>query len=617
MKNSFIDKLKYKFDNMMSQGTIAQVRILFFVTFLFVSISGFILFLLGDGTMAQYIWVSIMHVIDPGTITGDETHNIPFLILMSIVTLCGIFITSILISIITTGFKERLDTLKRGNSRVIEKNHTLILGYSESVHTIIQELINSNSLKYSKDCVVILANEDMEVIKTELAKKVVNLNKIRVICRTGEISDVHMLKQCSIDTAKSIIINSKDDFTTTKTLLAINSYFKEDIQSKITAHAVAPVFTFANYDAICIAGSDYVEPILIEDTISRIIAQTCRQPGLSNVLIQLFSYADDELYFKNFKNLAGKKFSEILNLFDKAIVFGIYRDNKTILAPKFDTVLRKTDELILLAENSDITTPNNKSNPVPTTKEIISTEKLSQSPECILILGINDMLQSILCELDNYFIEGSKIIIADEFVDTKDLSFAKDLKNIDVESVCCDINKKSVLDELLKTHIDHVLLLSDNNCDDSTSDSMTLLKLVHLRDIYDKENKTFNITSEMKNVINQKLAQIARVNDLVIGSNIINLISTQISQNRALSYIFKELLSANGAEIYIRKSSHYIKPNIETDFYTITEIAKSYGEIAVGYKIRFDDTYKIITNPLKSSKIMLTPEDSIIVLSDN
>ncbi len=616
MRKKYGDIIRYKFDNVMAGGTISLVGMLFAVTTIVVIVAGIISFLTGPGTMAENIWASVMHVIDPGTITGDSTEDRSYLLLMSIVTLCGIFITSILISIITTGFKEKLSSLRKGNGKVVESGHTLILGYNENVHTIISELIKANA-NHKKNCIVILTNQDMEEVEAELSKRIASYGTSRIICRTGDISDSHMLMQCGIEDCKSVIVNSQDDFLVTKTMLAINHHLSSLPEGVMRAHVVTTVCKKTNFDAIKIAGGSYVEPILIDDTISRIIAQTCRQPGLSNVLIELFNYERSEIYFEKHSKLKGKTFGEAMLMFKNAIAIGVYRESKIQLNPDKNFVLKADDEIILLSEDDGVAELLSSAPKLNNLSEIASSDTLEKQAESILILGINNMLEQILLELDNYFIEGSKIMIADKSVCVKHLEASKNLRNIDLEILACDINDRTNLETLLEHDFDHVLLLSSDDCDTETSDSMTLLKLIHLRDIAQKRNKNFNITSEMKNTVNQKLAQIAKVNDLVVGSNIVNLISTQISENRQLASVFREILSTDGSEIYLRNTSAYIKTDSEVDFFQVTEIVKNHGEIALGYKQQVGDTYKIVLNPPKSKKITLTDSDHIIVLSSD
>ncbi len=612
-KASFSEKFRYHFDNIMSKGTIALVGILFLITAIVIILAGFIGFLVGGGNIGSNIWISIMHTIDAGTITGTDTGNIGFIILMSVVTLCGLFVTSILIGIITTGFEERLNSLKKGNSKVIEQNHTVILGFNDNIYTIISELCEAN-LNHKNSCVVVLAPEEKELMETAISEQLQDLKTTRVICRTGQITDMHMLKQCSIEQARSIIINEDRDFITTKAILTVNNYFSTTPNNR-GAHIVATVSDNKNYEVAEIAGEGNVELILVQDAVSRIIAQTCRQSGLSNVLIELFDYSGNELYFENFPSLAGKKFKEVVNLFEYSVVFGYKRGDDILLNPDKDSVLKDTDEILLLTEDDGFAKPTAVIPSFDKIDSIIATGVEELRPENILILGTNTKLKKILNELDSYFDKGSKVVIAD--LEEPQEEYSDGFSNMQMSFKACDTTDRVVLDELLSDNFNHVLLLSDDSLDTETADAVILLKLIHLRDISHKTGRLFNITSEMKNTTNQKLAKVAEVNDLIIGSNIVNLILTQISENRDLSTVFKELLHPYGSEIYMRRAANYVKMNTEVDFFTISEIASRHNEIAIGYKLQKGQNFEIVNCPRKSSKVTFGEEDYIIVLASD
>ncbi len=609
--------LRYRFDNLMSKGAVALVGILFLVTLAVVVIAGVLVFLFGQGSILENVWQSVMHVIDAGTITAADTANLPYLILMSIVTLCGIFITSILIGIITTGFEEKLNSLKKGNSMVVEDNHTLVLGFNESIYTILTELITANE-NHKDGCIVILSPEEKEDVETAIAKNIQDFKTTRIICRTGNITDMHMLEQCSIDTCRAIIINEQEDFITTKSILAIVSYLRSNPHLTNPPHIVATITENMNYEAASIAGEGHVELILINDAISRIIAQTCRQPGLSNVLVELFDYDGNELYFESMPTLGGKKFGDILNLFEMATPMGLRRGEKIMLNPDNDLELQKDDDILLLVEDDGMAKPMENAISVPDITPYLSQKTVEPNPETVLILGQNSMLEEILLQLDGYFLSGSKVILADEDLNTDKLhALGEKLLHISLQLVDCDTNRRDNLERLVEGSINHVLLLSSDDCDTDRSDAMTLLKLIHLRDIARKEDRVFNITSELKNITNQRLAKVAEVNDLVVGSNIVNLILTQISENRDLAIVFRELLQQEGSEIYIRNAAHYVKLNQEIDFYTVTEIVKQKNEIALGYKLQRGKSFEIITSPLKSDKLSFSEDDYIIVLAED
>ncbi len=136
MRVTFVDRVRYRFDNFMSRGTIALVAALFAATLGVILAAAAILILLelwrvGNTTgmgLAEAVWQVTMHTIDTGNVAGDSgwsTRTVGFL-----VTLGGIFITSALIGILATGLEGRFAELRRGRSRVLETGHTIILGWS-------------------------------------------------------------------------------------------------------------------------------------------------------------------------------------------------------------------------------------------------------------------------------------------------------------------------------------------------------------------------------------------------------------------------------------------------------------------------------------------------------
>ncbi len=611
-KNSLKERLEYKFDNMMSKGAVVLVGMLFLATAIVVILAGIIIALVrGEGSVGVNIWSSVMHVIDAGTITAADTSDVGFIIIMSIVTLCGLFVTSILIGIITTGFEEKLYNLRKGNSRIIESNHTVILGFNNNTYSLISETIEANE-NHKNGCIVILDDIDKEEMESAIGEVITDFKTTRIICRKGNITDYHMLAKCSLESSRCIIINEDRDLITIKSILAINNYLKRRKLSTNTPHVVATIYDESNYQAAKIIGEEVAEIILVQDAISRIIAQTCRHPGLSDVLIELFDFDGDELYMENFPEVEGKVFRDVLCYFEKATVFGYKRAGKVALNPNKNTVMEKEDELILLVEDDGVAKVSLQQFNFDESLE--SKAELRDSTLTLLIIGANSKMKQIMLELDEFLGKGSKVIVANETIDISLEEVENEFQNIEIIFEICDVNDRKNLERLTEREIEHVLLLSDD-CDNETSDAMTLLRLVHLRDISKIEGKTFSITSEMKDVANQKLAKVAEANDLVVGSNIINLMLTQIAENRSLSDVFQELLRAEGSEIYIREASHYVKLGKEIDFYQVTDILRKRNEIAIGYKKQNGKGFDIITNPKKSDKIIFNSEDGIISLA--
>ena len=147
MKTTFADHLKYRFQNALSKGTPALLGLLGIISLVFIIITTVLVKVTVDGSdipVIEIIWMSLMRTLDPGTMGGDE-GSWPFLLSMLFISVIGIFVLSVLIGIITTGIESSIESLRKGRSNVLEKNHTVILGWNGKIFSILYELIISNN----------------------------------------------------------------------------------------------------------------------------------------------------------------------------------------------------------------------------------------------------------------------------------------------------------------------------------------------------------------------------------------------------------------------------------------------------------------------------------------
>lgn len=614
-KPKFWDRVRYQFDNLMSKGTIALVEVLFIITAIVVLVTGVLGAIVNaDLAAGQSIWQSLMHAIDAGTLAGDSTTNVWYVLLMSLVTICGIFITSILIGIISTGFETKLNDLRKGTSKVIETGHTVVIGFNDSIYTILSELIEAGS-NHKKNCIVVLGDEEKEVMEESIKGNIKDFKTTRVICKSGRVTESYLLERAALENSKSIIINEDDDFLVIKVILATLNYLKSKNAFHNDLHITSMIHDKANLEAAKIAGEGKAEILFFKDAISRIIAHTCRQPGLSIVLTEFFDFGGDEFYFENFPELEGKTFGEVLNFFEISTVIGLQKDGIVMMNPPMDTRISSKDYIIHLAEDDNTSKPKIHTRELDLSVMSDSNNEVARSNRPLLVLGYNNFIPDILAELDNYIEPGTEITVANtEFPDSTENNT---YHNISVVLKQCDIYKRIELEKLIVDSTEDILLLSDLSNDMESADAKTLLLLIQLRDIENKWKREFNITSEMCSVSNQKLAKVANVDDFVVGSTITNLIITQVSENRKLALLFEDLLDADGSELYMKKATRYIKAGVETDFYTITEIARKRNEIAVGYKKVSENGIRVVTNPKKSEKISFQEEDYLIVIAED
>lgn len=615
-KHSWKEKFQYKFDNLMSKGTVSLIGILFGITALVVCIAGVLVALFhdgSDGNVGKSIWMSLMHAIDAGTLAGDE-GNWLFLLVMAIVTICGLFITSMLIGILNTGIEDKMTSLQKGKSLILEKNQVVILGFNEDALNIISELILANE-NQKNEVVVVMDDLDKTTMEDAIHQRIPDTKTTRIICRSGHIDRFSDLSICSLETCRSIILNVSDDSQTIKSILAcVNMLDKSDNKD---AYITAIIHDPENLEAAKIAGRDRAEIIYFKQTIARLMAHASRQPGISTVFTNLLSYDGDEIYVEALPGSEGKTIEEINLSLSKSTVIGIAGQNTSKINPPPDTVVQKGEKLIVIEEDDGVSTLS--SSPAQPNKALlVSASEIKNPPQHTLILGNGELLELVLHELDNYVAPGSTVIAANTDWEGKE-NIAQNiiLKNITLEQKTCDIYHRQTLRELLQGRPSNVMILTDAECDDEKADAHTLLLLLQLSNIADTTGIEFTVASEMRKVENQELARMTRVNDFVVSSNITALMMTQISQNRQQRLFLEDLLDEDGSEFYRKPVSHYVKCGEPVDFYTVTAAAARYGEIAVGYQIVNGSKFKTTCNPQKAEKITFHPEDAIIVIAED
>lgn len=628
MKHTFKQKFRYWFDNFLSKGTIALITGLFLLVMVVVILAAiFVTFLAikppdnEDLSFIEIVYQSFLRTLDPGTMGDDQGWS--FRLIMLFVTLAGVFVLSALISVLNSGLDSKLTQLRKGKSKVIEKNHTVILGWSPKIFTIISELIEANS-NYKNMCVVILGDKDKMEMEEEIKHNISSFRTTKVVCRSGKSVVLKDLEMLSIDQARSIIVLAPDkkdpDAEVIKTVLAI---VNKPRQTDKKFHIVAEIEDLKNANICKMVGKDELEIVQSLDIISKITAQTCRQSGLSQVYMELLVYEGDELYFQEQPELHGKTYKEMLFAYEDSSLFGIKTNTgKTLINPPMDTVFEPGGKVICISEDDDTVLLNGKEYSI--NESIISSEKYERiTQEDTLILGWNRKGKNIVKELDAYIVPNSTITIVANIPEIENIVKQElpKLKRAKISVIEKDTTQRSVLESIGVENRAHIIILSySEDMSPEDADSLSLITLLHLRDIAEKKSIKLSIVSEMLIDENRSLAEVTNADDFIVSDKVISLLLTQISEQKELSEVFSDIFQPEGSEIYIKPITDYVKPNTETDFYNVVEAAARKNETALGYRImEFEKdaakTYGLVINPAKSKKISFSPEDKLIVLA--
>ncbi|HQG70857.1 MAG TPA: hypothetical protein PK237_10510, partial [Rhodoglobus sp.] len=459
-KPTFSERFRYWFDNWMSRGTLALMALLGIATVVLVLVVGVIVAIFRqtpdddpERSFGDILWGNLMRTLDPGTMGGDSGWG--FRIFMLIITIGGLIIVASLIGIISGAFDSKVEELRKGRSKVLEKDHTLILGWNSKVFPIVSEICIANESRRSA-VIVVLADKDKVEMEDELRAMVGKTGKTKIICRTGDPMNLTDLEIANPANARSIILLAGDDSPdpdadVIKTALALTNNPRRKAEKY---HIVGELEDAASLEAATLVGRDEAHWVLGDDLIGRITVQSCRQSGLSVVYSELLDFDGDEIYFTEQPSLYGKTYFDAQLAFVDSTVMGLVKAGSVILNPAADTLYDSGDQLIVIAEDDSairLATPG-----VPDAAAVSTTKALKPKPERTLVLGYNSGLTRMLEELNEYVATGSKVtVLAD--VDKPD--FPK-FDNLTIEFRRGDSTNRAILDSLKVESFNHIIVLA-------------------------------------------------------------------------------------------------------------------------------------------------------------
>jgi ion channel POLLUX/CASTOR len=621
MRRSVGQRVRYRFDNTISRGTLPVIGYLALITFALVFGAALILAITGTAInedthpgLGEAFWQSLLRILDPGTFSGDNGWFLR--IVMLIVTIIGISIAAVLIGLIASAIEQRIEMLRRGRSAVVETGHTLILGFSPRVFTVISELCIANE-NQKRPTIVVLANRDKQEMEDELATRITSPGSTRIVCRRGEPSSLNDLAMANAAHARSVVVLGSDDVSgdaeVVKSVLAVLHVLASN-----AVPIVAEVDDAETARALHEASDGRVLTVRATDVIARITAQACRKAGLSAVCQDLLDFDGDEIYFQDAEPLIGHTFGAALLAYEDSSPIGIRRADGTIaINPPMETVFAAGDALIAVSEDDDTVVFTGFRDEAPSGH----VGGGATGPEQLLIVGWNWLGPTILRELDAFVPARSTV---DVVVDP-DLVGADELTEIGVEHLRVAFTAdRADLDDLTQAvsgrSFDHVIVLGyRDRLSRSEADARTLLTLLLLRRALSDSavnGQRCRIVTELLDAGDVELARATGADDFVVSDALSSYMLAQLSENPQLEPVFTDLFDAEGSAVDIKPAAWYIGSDGAVPFARVVASARSRGEVAIGYRLAHgvDGAPEVVMNPSKSAVVTLGNEDQVVVI---
>jgi voltage-gated potassium channel Kch len=386
-------------------------------------------------------------------------------------------------------------------------------------------------------------------------------------------------------------------------------------------HIVAEIRERQNMEPARLVGRDEAQLIETGETIARVIAQTCRQTGLSGVYTELLDFGGDEIYFKRDAALDNLTFADALFAFDTSSLIGVKTaDGIVQLNPPMDRRFIAGDQAIVIAADMASVRVGKHS---PSVDASLLTEKSTSVPvpERTLLLGWSSRAPIIVRELDNYVAAGSLVtIVADSPNIAEDIEALKGvLVRQQLDFRRGNSSDRATLESVDPEQYAHIIVLC--YADDlpvQKADAKTLVTLLHLRDIESKSGANrYSIVSEMLDVRNRELAEITQADDFIVSENLTSLLVAQVTENRDLRAVFDDVFDSDGSEIYLRPASDYVVLGKPMSYWHVVEVARRRGEVAIGYREAGGKGDGVRVNPPKDASVTFGADDRIIVVAED
>ncbi len=615
---SWVLRFRYWFDNVMSKGVASMLWFLAFFTTGFILLNAAIVFFLNEGdggertSVAETLWQTFVQTMSANDVVAGSHWT--FRIVMLFVTVIGVLIVANLIGIVNGAFDAKLGELRKGRTPVIETGHTLIVGWNPKIIAILESLTEANASD-RKSRIVILADRDKEEMDDEIREKVAGARRARIITRSGDPLDQDDLLIGRPYEAKSIIILAAEQYPDSdarvmKVALALT---RHPLRPDKPIHITGQIRNSRNLDVAQLAGDKDARWILGSEKVGQITAQTARQPGLSAVYSEMLSFGGSEMYFIDEPSLVGSTYFDAQLAYPTTAVIGLEGEDGPVLNPPTDAVIGEGVKLIVLAEDDSLVSVGAPG--VPDTAALSRATKVVKKPERTLIIGANSSISYVLRELDAYAAKGSTLTIASDFP----VKGVGTYRNLAVTTISADATDRATLEGLKPAAYDHVIVMAySDDLNARQADTRTLVTLLHLRDMMTRDGVEFNVVSEMLEEKTRRLAEVTKIDDFIVSDLLVSLMLAQVSQHPALEDVFGTLFASEGAEVYLRPASAYVKAGVEVDFYTVLAGARARGETAFGYlrHVPGGDPL-VVLNPVKSERVTFEAKDRVVVIAED
>jgi hypothetical protein len=629
-----LSDIRFTFERLLLRGL--HYRLMFAAAIVaFVAISAGLLVLTLDPNFqdaGEAIWWSFLRLTDPGYLGDDE--GLASRSISTVVTVLGyVLFLGLLIAILTQWMNALILRAESGATRVVFKNHILILGWNQRTPSIVLELLQTGSraLRFLQSSgahslrIVILTEHVDAELREELKSSLgARWDDRCVVLRSGSPLKLDGLERAAFHDAAAIILPGADfatsrpgvaDSEIIKTLASISQCGR---QAGHTPLAVAALYNANRGDVARRAYSGQLEVVTADQLVSRLMAQCMLQPGLWPVYWELFSLnQDNAIYVRELDEESVTDIGKARLACPKAVVIGVIpsKTRKPILNPPGDMRINSGDALIFIAKHyadcrlADVVAPTSIT-------QMPGWHPVASEIETVLILGWSRKVPKVLVELLSYQQQIRIDVAAITPVDEREISIdsvisaqrAETVRQIEVNFMDPDL-----LAEIRPENYDAVLMIARERMEDEAiADAATLSGYLTVDTLLTGTDGA-HIVAEVLEEENEALFDRERC-DAIVSPMIVSYILSQVALEPELGLIYQELIQPFGTTILFRALETGFE-KAECSFSELAAQAAARGETAIGIVTSSAGARQTCLNPGADAHWTCEEIEQVIVLA--